>query len=204
MENLVHITFMRHGRSRADDEEVHEGRYDSPLTDVGRQQIARRAEQWKQEGVQFDLIVCSTLVRAHESAQIIQASVGGPLELDSDWMEIDNGPLAGLPFEEAETRYPRSEFHTPYQPHVASVGEGESLWDLRARAVRALQKVVLKGPGRYLIVAHGAVLNEVLRSIVGAPPLVNDSGMVFRFGDGGYAQFSYYAGDHSWLMTEFR
>ena len=27
---------MRHGRSRADDELVHEGRYDSPLTDVGR------------------------------------------------------------------------------------------------------------------------------------------------------------------------
>ena len=27
---------MRHGRSRADDEMVHEGRYDSPLTDIGR------------------------------------------------------------------------------------------------------------------------------------------------------------------------
>ena len=33
---------MRHGRSRADDELVHEGRYDSPLTDVGRTLGARR------------------------------------------------------------------------------------------------------------------------------------------------------------------
>ena len=84
MDNSIHITFMRHGRSRADDEEVHEGRYDSPLTDVGRHQIAQRGEQWKQDGVQFDLIVCSTLIRAHESAKIIQSSLGGPLELDAD------------------------------------------------------------------------------------------------------------------------
>ena len=204
MEIAIHITFLRHGRSRADDEEVHEGRYDSPLTDVGRQQLAQRAAQWKQEGVRFDLITCSTLVRAHESAQIIQASLGGPLEQDGDWMEIDNGPLAGLPYEEAETRYPRPDFHTPYQPHVWSVREGESMWDLRARAVRALQKVVMRGPGQYLVVAHGGVLNETLRSIVGAPPLVNDSGMVFQFGDGGYARFTYYPDDHSWLMREFR
>ena len=29
MEKIIHITFMRHGRSRADDEGVHEGRYDA-------------------------------------------------------------------------------------------------------------------------------------------------------------------------------
>ena len=30
-EKDIFITFMRHGRSRADDEQVHEGRYDSLL-----------------------------------------------------------------------------------------------------------------------------------------------------------------------------
>ena len=35
LNNVIDITLMRHGRSRADDEMVHEGRYDSPLTDVG-------------------------------------------------------------------------------------------------------------------------------------------------------------------------
>lgn len=36
MSNEIHLTLLRHGRSRADDEEVHEGRYDSPLTEAGR------------------------------------------------------------------------------------------------------------------------------------------------------------------------
>ena len=44
MDNIIHITLMRHGRSRADDEMVHEGSYDSPLTDVGRAQVRSRAE----------------------------------------------------------------------------------------------------------------------------------------------------------------
>lgn len=34
----MNLTLLRHGRSRADDEDVHEGRYNSPLTDVGRAQ----------------------------------------------------------------------------------------------------------------------------------------------------------------------
>jgi len=42
MDPKIFITFMRHGRSRADDENVHEGRYDSPLTEIGRAQIRQR------------------------------------------------------------------------------------------------------------------------------------------------------------------
>ena len=38
----MQITLMRHGRSRADDEMVHEGRYDAPLTDIGRAQVRLR------------------------------------------------------------------------------------------------------------------------------------------------------------------
>ena len=37
------IIFLRHGRSKADDERKHEGRYDSPLTEVGKEQAKRRA-----------------------------------------------------------------------------------------------------------------------------------------------------------------
>ncbi len=67
---------MRHGRSRADDEMVHEGRYDSPLTNVGKAQVHSRAEEWKRGGVTFDLIIASPLVRAAESAQIVGEVLG--------------------------------------------------------------------------------------------------------------------------------
>lgn len=41
------INLVRHGRSRADDEMVHEGRYASPLTNVGKAQVHSRAEEWR-------------------------------------------------------------------------------------------------------------------------------------------------------------
>ena len=126
------------------------------------------------------------------------------MEPDADWMEIDNGPEAGLPYDEARAKFPPPEFRTPYQPHVWSIREGESLWDLRARAVRGIQKVVMRGPGQYLVVAHGGVLNEALRSIVGAPPPAETQGLVFRFGDGGFARFTYTAETHTWMLTEFK
>ena len=102
----VLITLMRHGRSRADDEGVHEGRYDSPLTDTGRDQVRRRAAAWAATGATFGAIVCGPLVRASESARIVADALGISVRVDASWAEDDNGLLAGLPFAEADFRFP--------------------------------------------------------------------------------------------------
>ena len=69
-DSLYKIIFVRHGRSRADDEGVHEGRYDSPLTEVGRNQAQQRALYFLQKGFVFDRIITSPLQRAAECARI--------------------------------------------------------------------------------------------------------------------------------------
>ena len=166
---------MRHGRSRADDEMVHEGRYDSPLTDVGRAEVRSRAEQWKRSAVTFDLIVASTLVRAAESARIVGDVLDVPIEYDPDWMERDNGPLAGLPFDVAMERYPRPDFTNPFQPYELSTGEGESGWDLLSRGARALQGIVRRGRPSTLVVAHGGILNAAMNCILGVSPQLGGS-----------------------------
>ena len=116
-----------------------EGRYDSPLTEVGREQVNRRARQWLEIGVGYDQIVASTLARARESAEIVGRVLQVPVDLDPDWMEMDNGPLAGLGCEEARERYPRPAFRNPYE---GLAGSGESEWDLHSRAARAVQSVI--------------------------------------------------------------
>ena len=93
-----------HGRSRADDENVIEGRYDAPLTDVGREQAEVRAEELKAREIKFDRIIASPLKRACETAQIAGNILGIGVEFDKDWMEKDNGPIAGLPHQVARAQ----------------------------------------------------------------------------------------------------
>ena len=202
MDDILHITLMRHGRSRADDEMVHEGRYDALLTDVGRAQVRSRAEEWRRSDVTFDLIVASPLLRASESAQVIAEVLGVSIEFDPDWMELDNGPLPGLPFAVANERYPRPDYANPFQPYVPSTGEGESGWDLMGRAAGALQRVVRRSRHSSLVVAHGGVLNAAMRCMLGIPPGLSGSGVRFAFGDAGFVRTSYSPSRHLWTIRE--
>lgn len=200
MENKIHVTFLRHARSRADDENVHEGRYDSPLTDAGRAQVHARAQDFLARSFQFDRIVASTLQRAHETASIIGKTLQIPVETDPDWIELDNGPLAGMSRIEALAKYPVPAFRNPYEPFCST---GESDWEIYCRSAKAVEKIIRRGTGSYLVVAHGGILNSALRTIVGAPPFINRQGAAFAFGDTGYARFIYYPAEHIWVLREF-
>lgn len=200
MEEKIFITFMRHGWSVADDEEVHEGRYDSPLTDKGRDQVRARAEAWKEQFVGFDLIISSTLSRALESARIVSSVMDVHVVEDPDWMEMDNGPLAGMSRKEALEKYPRPDFRNPFEPFWET---GESDWEIYRRAVRGVESIIHRGSGRYLVVGHGGILNMALRMVAGVPPYANRQGIIFAFGDTGYAHTAYFPETHQWLLMEF-
>jgi 2,3-bisphosphoglycerate-dependent phosphoglycerate mutase len=197
----IKITFMRHGRAQHHDDGLHGGHYDSLLTEVGKSQVQTRALSWQAEGVRFDCIVASTLQRAQTSAQIIGAILGAPVETDADWMELDNGPLAGMSRQVALVRYPKPAFRNPYEPFC---GSGESDWELHCRAARAVEKVVRRSAGNYLVVAHGGILNAALRTIVGAQPPVNRQGIWFAFGDTGYVRTAYDPAQHQWVIEELK
>ncbi len=198
---MIKITLLRHGRSRADDEKVHEGRYDSPLTVLGLKQAQKRLEDFRAMGFTFDRIISSPLIRAKAVAEVMSEGLDVPLETDTDWMEMDNGLLAGLPFEEADQKFPTPSFLGPYERPFH--GTGESQWELYVRAARAVQRVVSLGPGSYLVVAHGGILNSALRTMLGIQPLVNNHGTWFAFADLGYAALEYNPANHQWWMLQF-
>lgn len=200
MVDEISIHFMRHGRSRADDEGVHEGRYDSPLTDIGRSQVSARGNYWKERSARFDQIISSTLIRAYESAKIIGELLDVSVEADDAWMEMDNRPLAGMPIDVANARYPRPQFRNPYEPFH---GVGESEIALHCRAALALEALIQRGSESYLVVSHGGFLNAILRNIVGTqPPLNSEHGVWFAFGDAGFLWCSYVPSAHRWVLRE--
>ncbi|MBK36862.1 MAG: hypothetical protein CME26_15205 [Gemmatimonadetes bacterium] len=109
-----------------------------------------------------------------------------------------------MSFADAQRTYPAPDFHNPFEPHVVSVNAGESLWDFYGRAGRALEKLIRRGPGQYLVIAHGGVLNAALWCICGAPPQPTGQGLSFSLGDTGYIRTRYAPGRHQWGIYELK
>ncbi|GGO40950.1 histidine phosphatase family protein [Deinococcus humi] len=179
----MHITFLRHGRSLADDQDVHEGRYDSPLTDTGRSQAQHLATYWHAHPPGFDQLVCSPLARAYETARVIGAALSLVPHVDPDWMEFDNGPLAGLARDEALARYPIPAARGRFEPLTADGGESEAAFHRRADA--ALERLVTGPDGHVLVVAHGGILNAALHV------LTRSDQVWFAFGDTGFTTIKF-------------
>ncbi len=191
------ITLLRHGESIGNAEGYIQGQQDFPLTECGRQQVQALADCWSGKGAVFDQVIASPLARARETAEIISESLKLPIEFDPDWMERNNGQLQGLSRAEAAEKFPRPAFIPPFQPIAET---GESQWELYLRAGRAINTLLRRAPGRYLVVAHGGILNMALYAILGITPQANFQGPRFRFGNTSYAVAVYNPARHDWLL----
>ena len=190
------FTLLRHGESVGNAQSRWQGQSDYPLTEKGRAQASALAQRWKAEGVKFDLAVTSTLMRAHETAEIITSVLNVKLETDNIWMERAIGEMEGLTAEEVRQK-PRPPFTTPYDP-VGGDGEGD--WALYLRAGQALHGLLRRPAGSYLIVSHGGLLNQLMNAITGVAPHVDPSGVRFRFENTAFARVFYFPHQHRWSI----
>ncbi len=197
---MYDFVFLRHGRSMADDEKKCEGRYDSPLTEKGKAQARAAGEGLKAKGREFDAILSSPLSRALETARIIDGLYSLGVEIEPLLIEHDNGIIAGMPKSELNEKYPLPAFDSPYRYFPEHSGENAVME--HARAALALNALVDRPEGRYLVVSHGGILNALLRNAVGAPCMVNGSGLSFWLKDDGYVRVIYDRDRHHWIIAE--
>ena len=116
------ITILRHGESVGNLEGRFQGHADFPLTDKGRLQVQALAERWREDGITFDACISSPLLRARQTAEIICSALNIPIEFDPDWMEINNGMLAGLTHEEGRERVPEPDPQAETHPRKLEQG----------------------------------------------------------------------------------
>lgn len=114
-------------------------------------------------------------------------------------MERNIGEIAGMTGEEVNRRLPNRKFVTPFSAIVGDEGEGD--WALYLRAGQALHILLRRKPGKYLVVSHGGLLNQVMYAIVGIAPQANFSGPRFRFKNTGFAHVSYLPYSHRWQIN---
>lgn len=191
------ITLLRHGESIGNAESRWQGQSEYPLTEKGRKQARALAARWKKEKANFDLVISSPLSRTKETAEIIASALNLKVELDPLWLERDNGEFSGMTAHEVRTNFEHPPFYTPYDP-VGLKGEGD--WELFLRAGQALHELLKRPAGRYLVVSHGGLLNQVMHAVVGVGPQANNSGTRFRFENTAFAQLLYFPHQHRWAI----
>lgn len=190
-----HLVLTRHGQSVGNAERRHQGQADFPLTQLGRSQTQQLAAHWKNQGKSFDYLISSPLLRAKNTAEILSKSLEVEISLDPIWMERDNGQLAGLLHDEAQEKIPQPDFIPLYQPIAET---GESQWELFLRAGKAIQTILSEDPGRYLIVGHGGLFNQVMHAVLGLTPQPNFQGPRFRFSNTGFTELEYLPAKGAW------
>ena len=193
---VYNFVFLRHGESIGNAEARWQGQSDYELTAKGRAQAQALAKRWSSEGVKFDLIIASPLVRAKETAEIVAAALDAKVELVPLLMERHIGEMEGLTAEEVRKK-PQPPFVTPYDP-IGGKGEGD--WALFLRAGQALHALLRRPPGSYLIVSHGGLLNQLMNAIIGIAPHVDPSGVRFRFENTAFARVIYFPYQHRWTI----
>lgn len=146
---------MRHGETDWNAAGRLQGHTDRPLSDYGREQARRLAEEIA--GEQFDAIYASDLARARETAVILAQQLRLPVVLDPDLREKDWGNWEGLtPAERLEVEL-----------------VGESTEQHQKRMLAALGRIAAKYPyGRVIVVTHGGSMRRVQTEALGFALLV--------------------------------
>jgi broad specificity phosphatase PhoE len=100
----MEIYLARHGQNEDNVNGILNGHRDLPLTEVGRAQAIEAAENILQHKLQFDAVLCSPLIRAKETAEIIAAQVGAPIPVVHPLLiERDFGVMTGQPVADIKT-----------------------------------------------------------------------------------------------------
>jgi 2,3-bisphosphoglycerate-dependent phosphoglycerate mutase len=121
------------------------------------------------------------------------------MEEDPDLMERKFGTAEGKSYDEVSALAKEAPHRSPYTPVFDS---GESDWDLFLRASMAIQNLLRREPGRYLLVSHGGLLNAAMHSILGIPPSPSGYRSILRLDNTGYATAEYNRSSDHWIILQ--
>jgi len=164
--SLNRIVLVRHGQTEWNREERFRGRVDIDLDETGLKQAEAAAEtvaRWE-----VTAIYSSPLKRAMTTAEAIAKRLNlaiGPLEGIND---MDFGAWQGLAIAEVRERYPQLFDLWRYHPDRLVIPQGESLDEVRDRAVAAIDEVVAKRKDQTVaLVSHRVVCKVLLCHLLG-------------------------------------
>jgi probable phosphoglycerate mutase len=152
---LTHVYLIRHGDYVFD---LQDGKYrDLGLTPEGVRQTECLRDRLLRTGeIKPDVLIASTMRRAHETATILAPALGCPIILDKEVEEWRNEDGSLSP-EEFTARW--QQVPEPQRPFFRWVPGGENWLEFSVRAQLALNRILQEHEGKTIvIVCHGNVI----------------------------------------------
>ena len=168
---MKEIFLIRHGRQCSKLCNV-----DVALDEAGREQAELLGRRLL--GYGLEKLYCSELIRARETAEIINQYTALPLEVLPDIQEINFGGFTGKTDEEIKAVY--GEFRRERSMHRADIPYpegGECGADVVRRAMPQIKKICQEKETRVGIVTHGGVIRSLC-----AAALMTDQRHKLKFG----------------------
>jgi broad specificity phosphatase PhoE len=163
---MTHIILVRHGQTPWNLDKIFRGSRDIPLNDQGREE-ARLAGEWL-KGETIHAAYASPLSRSRDTAQAIARHHDLAVADLPGLADICYGDWEGLPLAEVKVTY--AELYRQWEAAPATVRfpGGETLDEVRDRAMAAVEDVVRRHPGQtVLLAAHRAVNKVVIAACIG-------------------------------------
>jgi len=156
---MTEIILVRHGETEWNVKEVFRGRIDIELNETGIKQAELLAEYLSSTKIQA--IYSSPLKRAVKTAETIAGYHKLDVEIAPGLVDFDYGKWQGLPHQEVKDKYKELYALWVSHPDRVKIPAGESLNDVRKRAMSVVGDVIAKCKGTVVLVAH-RVVNKVL------------------------------------------
>lgn len=151
------IYIVRHGETEENLRRILQGHMPGTLTEKGKEQVQRAAEQLSKEGVKFTRIVSSDLKRAMDSAQIIADKLNLPIIPMENLRERDWGKFTGMPIAEAMDKY-RVDGKWQFPEGTTETEEG--IYERANKALVELQKQF--ADETIIVVTHGQFARNLI------------------------------------------
>ena len=186
---MAEIVLVRHGETEWNVGEIYRGRADVALDEVGIKQAELLGKYLS--GLKLDAIYSSPLRRALDTANIVARYQSVDAQVSHGLIDFDYGEWQGLPDKEAKKLY--SALHNKWHanPQLVKMPGGESLDDVRKRALAVVNEVVSKYRGSIALVSHRVVNKVLICSLLG---LDNSHFWHIRQDVGGITTFDYIDG----------
>ena len=158
---MTMIVLVRHGETDWNREQIFRGRIDVPLNSTGLRQAQATGEALK--GYEVDAIYSSPLSRAMDTGRAI-AEFHSEINVQEaeGFTDIDFGRWQGMPRKKVEEEYTEMYRCWQREPQMVKMPEGESLDDVKLRAMEALNGILTSHENQTVVIAAHRVVNKVV------------------------------------------